>query len=328
MTSDESKGAGKMLLRFFRKRDCSKLILPSLLAVILFVISIYGVILPGFKESLLERKKETIQELTSAAWDILAYYNTKETSGELSREESQTLAKDQVKNLRYGTEDKDYFWINDMQPKMVMHPYLPELDGKILTDYADPEGKHLFLAFVNTVRKHGEGFVPYMWQWKDDPTRVVDKLSFVKGFEPWGWIIGTGMYLDDVDREIAGLTRTLTYISTLILFLVSLLSGYIIRQGVETALKRNQAEEDLKMYHSRLEIMVIERTAELNRALSDVKKLSGMLPICASCKKIRDDRGYWNQIEEYIRDHSEAEFTHSICEECAARLYPDFISNK
>lgn len=63
--------------------------------------------------------------------------------------------------------------------------------------------------------------------------------------------------------------------------------------------------------------------AELTEALAEVKKLSGFLPICASCKKIRDDKGYWRQVEEYIREHSEAEFSHSICPECAKRLYPD-----
>ena len=62
---------------------------------------------------------------------------------------------------------------------------------------------------------------------------------------------------------------------------------------------------------------------ELQKALSEVKILRGFLPICTSCKKIRDDRGFWNQIELYIRDHSEAEFTHSICPECAKNLYPD-----
>ena len=64
---------------------------------------------------------------------------------------------------------------------------------------------------------------------------------------------------------------------------------------------------------------------ELEHALGEVKKLTGLLPICASCKRIRDDKGYWNQLESYIRDHSEAEFTHSICPECRAKLYPDLF---
>jgi len=62
---------------------------------------------------------------------------------------------------------------------------------------------------------------------------------------------------------------------------------------------------------------------ELQEALNKVKTLSGLLPICASCKKVRDDSGYWNQIEVYIRDHSEADFSHSICPDCAKELYPD-----
>ena len=67
---------------------------------------------------------------------------------------------------------------------------------------------------------------------------------------------------------------------------------------------------------------------KLQIALDDVKKLSGFFPICANCKKIRDDQGYWNQIEEYIREHSEAEFTHSICPGCAKKLYPGTLDGE
>lgn len=68
--------------------------------------------------------------------------------------------------------------------------------------------------------------------------------------------------------------------------------------------------------------------ADLKEAMRKVKKLSGLLPICASCKNIRDDRGYWNQIEAYIRDNSEAEFSHSICPDCAKKLYPGLMDQK
>lgn len=67
---------------------------------------------------------------------------------------------------------------------------------------------------------------------------------------------------------------------------------------------------------------------KLEEALAEVKKLSGLLPICSSCKKIRDDNGYWNQIENYIRDHSEADFSHSLCPECAKKLYPKYNLGK
>jgi uncharacterized membrane protein YqhA len=71
-----------------------------------------------------------------------------------------------------------------------------------------------------------------------------------------------------------------------------------------------------------------EVIAELKKALEEIKTLSGFLPICASCKKIRDDKGYWNQIEAYISEHSAAEFSHGICPECVEKLYPDIYKNK
>ena len=75
---------------------------------------------------------------------------------------------------------------------------------------------------------------------------------------------------------------------------------------------RKQAEEERELL-----------IRELQEAMAKVKMLSGLLPICSSCKRIRDDQGYWQRIEEYIRDHSEAEFTHSVCQDCARKLYPE-----
>lgn len=91
--------------------------------------------------------------------------------------------------------------------------------------------------------------------------------------------------------------------------------------GVQGALyditARKQAEEE----RERL-------IAELQTTLAQVRTLRGLLPICSSCKKIRDDRGYWTQVEVYVRDHSEAEFSHSVCPECTQKLYPDYFSAK
>ena len=85
--------------------------------------------------------------------------------------------------------------------------------------------------------------------------------------------------------------------------------------------KTNQAQQE-KIVGQHQELL--KKNSELEDALSEVKKLSGLLPICASCKKVRDDNGYWRQIESYIRDHSEAEFSHGICPNCAQELYPEF----
>ena len=91
----------------------------------------------------------------------------------------------------------------------------------------------------------------------------------------------------------------------------SLINAIVERLG--KVIERKQVEEALK-----------QERDNLQDALAEVKRLSGLLPICANCKNIRDDKGYWNQIEAYIRDHSEADFSHSICPECAKNLYPEF----
>jgi hypothetical protein len=89
--------------------------------------------------------------------------------------------------------------------------------------------------------------------------------------------------------------------------------------------RRKEIEEELRNYETHLEEMVDQRTKELQFALANVKMLSGMLPICASCKNIRDDEGYWHQVEVYIRSHSEVEFSHGICPDCTTKLYPELI---
>jgi len=92
-----------------------------------------------------------------------------------------------------------------------------------------------------------------------------------------------------------------------------------------TMLKKIQ--EELTASKEQLEQLVHSRTAQLGEALQRVKTLSGFLPICASCKKVRDDAGYWTQVEAYLREHSEIEFSHGLCPDCIRKLYPDLPPN-
>jgi signal transduction histidine kinase len=307
------------------RTEVLRIILPPLLATILFVVALFAVALPTFQNNLMEQKKKMITAVTQTAWNILAYYDQQMKAGELSRRQAQASAIQHIRQLRYGPEEKDYFWINDLQPKMVMHPYRPDLEDQDISRFTDPGGKHPFLEFIEVAHKDGSGYVPYLWQWQDDPKRIVPKLSYVKLFEPWGWVIGTGIYVDDVQIESRAILKTLTNISIGILVVVVLLSLYIIRRGMEDMKRRQVAERELQKHHDHLEELVEKRTFELRDALSKVRVLSGFLPICASCKNIRDDRGYWNQIEKYIREHTYAEFTHSICPDCAKKLYPGLV---
>ena len=120
----------------------------------------------------------------------------------MDRDTAQAEAAAEISELRYGDNHKDYFWITDMTPVMVMHPYRPTLAGTDLRHYTDTEdksGKRLFVEFVEWVRENGDGYLEYEWQWKDDPARSALKLSYVCGIPEWDWIIGTGVYIHDVE---------------------------------------------------------------------------------------------------------------------------------
>lgn len=150
----------------------------------------------ALKGNLLDDRKVKTRHVVESAYSILEYFNDQAVSGLISQEVAQQSAKKTIESLRY--EEKDYFWINDMQPVMVMHPIKPELNGKGLSGFKDPSGKKIFVAFVDEVKKNGSGFVDYLWA-KPGFDEPVAKISYVKGFKPWGWVIGSGIYIDDVN---------------------------------------------------------------------------------------------------------------------------------
>ena len=245
------------LWEFFRPR----IVLPSFVAIILFVTVIWGMVLPSIENILIERKREMIKELTNTAVSLLAAAEREEKNGQLTRSQAKEKAKAYIGALRYGKEGKDYFWIQDMHPNMIMHPYRSDLNGHDVSDFTDVRGIHLFKEFAHIVKNHQSGFVEYVWQWKDDPERLAAKESFVMGFEAWGWIIGTGMYIDDVKKEIKGIERNLVYTLTGIVGLVFMVLLYNIRQSLLVERNRKEVQENLKDAEQRYRSLV-EATTE------------------------------------------------------------------
>jgi len=205
-----------------------KIFLSGSTVIVFFIICIFFYFIPQSRDNLIEQKKNKLKNVTEAGISILNSLNVKCREGVLTEDEAKKEAVFLIKHLRYGPESKDYIWINDYHPTMIMHPYVSGLDGKDLTDFKDPKGKHLFVEFVKVCKKNGDGFVNYMWQWKDDKTRIVPKISYVRGFDDWGWIIGTGMYIEDINAEIgemqnkmAAVFAVITIIMLVLFFLVS-----------------------------------------------------------------------------------------------------------
>jgi methyl-accepting chemotaxis protein len=158
---------------------------------------IAAALLLNLRSTLLEEKELKTRHVVETAYGVVEHFYNLSKEGKLSANEAKSTAVTILKGLRY--EKEEYFWINDMRPYMVMHPYKPELDGKDLSGFTDPKGNKLFVNFVEKVKSQKAGFVHYLWP-KPGMKEPVPKISYVQGFEPWGWVIGSGIYIDDVNQ--------------------------------------------------------------------------------------------------------------------------------
>ena len=237
-----------------------RVVLPTALAIGLFVGVLFRVLIPAFEDRLLERKRETIRELTNVASGILAEYEADVRAGTLTLAEAQKAAAERIQDLRYGGEGKDYFWITDLDVRMIMHPYRTDLNGRDVSDFQDPRGVRIFVEFAHALRDRDDASVEYVWHWKDDPDRLEPKQSYIKKFAPWGWILGTGLYLEDVQREIRAMAVRLVRVSLGITALCALLLLFVATQSLRFDRRRAIVEEELRESHERYRTLVESAT--------------------------------------------------------------------
>ncbi|MQU63940.1 HAMP domain-containing protein [Pseudomonas sp. FSL R10-1350] len=200
-------------------------------------------------DDLNEGKAQKTRHVVQAASGVLDYYHGLETAGSLSRDAAQQQALQVISKMRY--DQGDYFWINDLRPFMVMHPTNPKLDGKDLSAIKDPDGVAIFNEMVALAKTQGSGNLAYRWP-KPGADEPVAKTSYVQVFEPWGWVIGSGVYIDDIQAEfqaqvwkasVAGLT-----IALFMVVLVRLIARSIARplkEAVQAMSNIASGESDL-----------------------------------------------------------------------------------
>ncbi|WP_395702702.1 methyl-accepting chemotaxis protein [Aquabacterium sp.] len=184
-------------VRLFRQLRFSAKALIISLTFLLPVLGLLGWLLETAYDDALAARMAATRQHVEVAHGLIAWAQGEEAAGRLPREQAQRQALQALSQLRY--DGQEYFWVNDMQPRMLMHPIKPELNGQDLGAMKDPNGFALFQAMVETVRRNGQGFVAYQWP-KPGADQPVDKISYVKGFAPWGWIVGSGVYTGDLKQ--------------------------------------------------------------------------------------------------------------------------------
>ncbi len=235
------------------------------------VVAIAGIFLTLQKGVMLDDRKVKTRNLVESAYGVLTYYHDQVKAGEISEQDAQQSAMRVIEGMRYN--EKDYFWINDMQPKMIMHPYVKKLEGEDLSAYEDPEGTRLFMNMVSVVRSKGEGFVDYVWQ-KGDSKILAPKTSYVKGFAPWGWIVGSGIYVDDVDAAFYEESVTFGLIIVVLIVLLGT-TAYRISRSISRPL-RHAVDVSDRLAVGDLQVEISgEGRDETGQLLSSMRKMVG-----------------------------------------------------
>ena len=204
-------------------------------SAVIGILLLTALFLASEKKMILEERQANVQQTVETAAKVVSHYYDLASQHQMSEADAKQAAMDTVKALRYG--DNGYFWINDMQPVMLMHPIKAELVGKNLANFKDPEGKLLYMEMLDVVKSKGSGFVFHVWT-KPGSSAPVPKVSYVKGFAPWGWIIASGVYIDGVDasfhaRLLTASVYTLVLAAVLIGVSIFIARSLIVQLGGE-----------------------------------------------------------------------------------------------
>ena len=238
-----------------------KLVAITLLSLVGMLITLF-LFYQGLAFSLIQEKKFQSKKFLDAGISIIKHFHSLVSTEGLKKTDAQNIAIEALKSTKYG--ENGYFWINDSNGMLLMHPYSPELVGSILINTVDKKGNYVFRDFVKNAKKGG-GYVEYYWP-KPTNSKPFPKNSYVAYYEPWDWVVGTGLYLDDVQREIRnyafsalGVVFVLTII--LLLFTMSLtkkimyqLESMAIRDPLTSLYTRrylNESMDDLILRHER-----------------------------------------------------------------------------
>ena len=228
------------------------------------------------RQLILQERQTGVRQVVEAAHGIATHFHGLSQQGAMPDDEARKRAAAAIGALRYS--GNEYIWINDMHPRMVMHPIHPELNGQDLTANKDSNGKQLFVEFVRTVQASGAGFVPYLWP-KAGSDTPVEKTSYVKGLAPWGWVIGSGVYIDTVNAAIwqraLGFGAVALGLGAVLLVIGTLISRNLLRQlGGEPEYARSIARS---ISEGNLSVAVHTRAGDKASLLLDMQTMQSSL---------------------------------------------------
>jgi len=212
----------------------SKILSISISTITLLILGVMFYILPFMANRLLEEKQQATKAVVEVASSIMASLQEDVTDGKITLEKAKSEALKAIGFLKYH--GNEYFWVMDFEPNMLMHGANADLIGKNVGDIKDPDGKNLFVEMVKAVKEKGETLFSYQWP-KPGATKPVDKTSYLKLNKEWNWIVGSGIYVDDVEAQVA-VMRWQILGGTLLLSLVIITFAWLVSRRIKKALDK------------------------------------------------------------------------------------------
>ncbi len=277
-------------MRLFRfKSFQNQLVVTMILLIAVFSIVLSLVYFPDVYDSLWQEKKSKVKNLTQAQMAILNHYYELSKDGEMSEAKAKASAQEAIRGVRYGPKERNYFYIIDKKPRMLMHPYQPQLEGQDISGLQDPNGKYLIKEMVEVAKDKGAGFVEYHWQYYDDEDREEPKLSYVKEFEPWGWVLVSGIYVNDVWNSIVSMFLKITLIGIGITAVIAVGIFYLAKRISRPIVDMDRHAESIADGNLDIAKLQIDRSDEIGKLAEKINIMT---------EKIKESINYYESVLE------------------------------
>ncbi|GAB7023290.1 methyl-accepting chemotaxis protein [Salidesulfovibrio brasiliensis] len=215
-----------MLKKFCDWRMQTKILALFGLTAAAVLIGMLGYYIPLTGRALMDEKRIATQGVVDVAHSLVEEYGRLAESGEMTVKEAQEQASKAVKDLRYR--GNEYFWIQSVKGVMLMHPVSPKLEGKDMNNTKDKNGKAFIREMSDVAKSKGGGFVDYFWP-KPGKDKPVPKVSYVKLYKPWNWVVGSGIYVDDVEDQIDAMRIKIIVPTVALLGVIMLIVFFVVR---------------------------------------------------------------------------------------------------
>ncbi|MCK9328856.1 MAG: cache domain-containing protein [Candidatus Cloacimonetes bacterium] len=237
-----------------------KIIIPFIILLILYLLFVYGMIIPTLEKNLYNEKISTTKRLSQLLYSDLSTRNEEILQGLVSEEEHKQRVIRRYEKLRFGKDNSDYFWIMDERGYIIMHPYIKSIVNVDPKTVRGPDGILLnkLLDMINeTVKDNNSGLVEYMWQFNENPNILTKKISWVTKFEPWNWVIGAGVYLDDIKKDISIWKKKLLLYGSLMIALSMLINLLISIKSIKLKISEQEALKKLIKSEDRIKTTLL-----------------------------------------------------------------------